>query len=233
MKYLVRWWRFSRSVYPFEGVKMTERVTEDQSRVYEYEVELEAGKLEEARERVEKEDSFAKITLVCEKPEFRYYVPDGYGRDVEVTKEAYESYGGRSGVAALKRMREAWARDFPHWEVSEAEKQSFREISTAKDAVFAAALVVGRHWNDQEGVNGSHLDTLSAATVAYDRAVTSWKLRAGGMYGKDASRGRRSAAVDVVCDGGSGELVARGDGVDEHSDDSGVREDDAEGGDGA
>jgi hypothetical protein len=188
MKYIVRWWRYSRSVYPFEGVKMTERVTEDQSRVVEYEVELEAGSLDEARGLVEKEDGFAKIMLVVEKPDVRYL---------------------------------------------EAHAQSCREISSAKDAVFAAALTVGRHWNDQEGVNGSHLDTLSAATVAYDRAVTSWKLRAGGMYGKDASRGRRSDPVDVVCDGDAGELVARGDGVDEHSGDACLRENDAEDSDGA
>lgn len=37
--------------------------------------------------------------------------------------------------------------------------------------VFEAALVVGRHWNDQEGVNSAYLDALADAVAEYDRSV--------------------------------------------------------------
>jgi hypothetical protein len=36
------------------------------------------------------------------------------------------------------------------------------------ESVFALALLVGRHWNDQEGVNAVYLDQLGDAVKAYD-----------------------------------------------------------------
>lgn len=36
--------------------------------------------------------------------------------------------------------------------------------------VFECALVVGRHWNAQEGVNGGHVDDLADAVARYDAA---------------------------------------------------------------
>jgi hypothetical protein len=36
------------------------------------------------------------------------------------------------------------------------------------ESVFALALLVGRHWNDQEGVNAVYLDQLAEAVKAYD-----------------------------------------------------------------
>lgn len=37
--------------------------------------------------------------------------------------------------------------------------------------VFEAALVVGRHWRDQEGVNAMYLDALADAVAAYDGSI--------------------------------------------------------------
>lgn len=36
--------------------------------------------------------------------------------------------------------------------------------------VLEAALVVGRHWNDQDGVNAQYLDELARAVASYDEA---------------------------------------------------------------
>lgn len=37
-----------------------------------------------------------------------------------------------------------------------------------RDAVLEAALTVGRHWLDQEGVNAAYLDALAEAVRLYD-----------------------------------------------------------------
>lgn len=34
--------------------------------------------------------------------------------------------------------------------------------------VLLAALLVGRHWNDQDGVNAQHIDALADAVQAFD-----------------------------------------------------------------
>ena len=38
-------------------------------------------------------------------------------------------------------------------------------------SVFEAALTVGRHWKDQEGVNAAYLDTLAEAVERYDEEL--------------------------------------------------------------
>ncbi len=43
-----------------------------------------------------------------------------------------------------------------------------REETSKTSRVLEAALLVGRHWNDQEGVNAVHLDALARAVAAYD-----------------------------------------------------------------
>ena len=44
----------------------------------------------------------------------------------------------------------------------------YRKLDKARARVFLAALIVGRHWNDQDGVNAQYIDALADAVAAFD-----------------------------------------------------------------
>ncbi len=48
---------------------------------------------------------------------------------------------------------------------------SWEELDKARAAVFRAALVVGRHWNDQDGVNAQYIDALAKHVAEFDEAA--------------------------------------------------------------
>ena len=48
------------------------------------------------------------------------------------------------------------------------ELQRRQQLLDQQAPVMKAALIVGRHWNDQDGVNAQYIDALADAVAAFD-----------------------------------------------------------------